>query len=202
MRITLLLLSSARRFFLNWWFGKHRNIKDIVMIIQGAWYHGSYSYWKDSIAYITYLLHIYLANYFIHLCQIWVAVSFLICSNMSIFWSPSYFHRLWWTLPFLLKKKPTMIEFQMSVHTFPLFLWSALLQLIIKSLTFRKFWCEQESFVCGVGFSHLHAVETSHRDKTYIHVKNQAILRSKTLISLITANQNQTHLHASWNQPR
>ena len=64
LRPTLLLLSSARRFFLNWWFGKHRNIKDIVMIIQGVWYHGSYSYWKDSIAYITYLLHIYLANYF------------------------------------------------------------------------------------------------------------------------------------------
>ena len=65
-------------------------------------YHGSYSYWKDSIACIMYLLHIYLANYFFHLCQIWVAVSFLICSNMSIFWSPSYFHRLWWTLPFFI----------------------------------------------------------------------------------------------------
>ena len=44
--------------------------------------------------YITYLLHIYFANYFIHLCQIWVAVSFLICSNMSIFWSLYYFHPL------------------------------------------------------------------------------------------------------------
>ena len=61
--------------------------------------------------------------------------------------------------PFLLRVANCLkpIEFQISAHTLPLFLWPSLLQLIIKSLTFRKFRCERESFGCRVGFSHLQA---------------------------------------------
>ena len=91
----------CQKVFLNWWFGKHRNIKDIVMIIQGVWYHGSYSYWKDSIAYITYLLHIYLANYFYIFAKFgsqYLSWFVQICQPFDL----SYFHRLWWTLPFFI----------------------------------------------------------------------------------------------------
>ena len=99
--LTLLLLSSALGCFfkwVNWQTQQHWRYSDDdtkgcdIMALMDT---GNIPLHTSHI-YFTFILQITLSIF----AKIGLQHLFLICSNMSIFWSLSYFHRLWWTLPF------------------------------------------------------------------------------------------------------